>query len=487
MSHSQKTAQGIVWSTISYGGGKLLAFVSTTILTRLIAPELFGPVELALVAVTILDAIGDLGIGAALIVHRDDTERAASVSFMVSVVMGIVLWATATLAAPAVGAYFADPQVTPLLRVLALNFVIQSLGNTHSSLLSKNLNFKRKLLPDLTRTFAKGVCSIVLALAGWGAWSVVWGQVVGEIATTISLWIAQPFRPRWVWDTQLLRTMLVFGAQLLGVELVSVLYGNADYVIVGKVLGTTDLALYRRAFTISSLLIISVCFVTARVLFPSFARLRGDNKKLHDAYIMSVRYTALVTLPLAAGLCAVAPVFVPVMFTEKWIGLVIPLQWLAIRAGIGTLVFNSGSIYKAIGRANVLTAQVAVRAVLLVVIVLLSVRYGIIGVAIGQVVMSVLSLVLDVFAVRYFIGVSPLRTWHAVRTSLIAAVGMGLVVWILVNQTPDLWPVARLGAAVVLGSVVYPLLLWLANPRMTVDMLRTAIRTLRPERAAVGK
>lgn len=487
MSLGKKAAQGILWNALSFGGGKLLTFVSTTILARLIAPEYFGVVALALVATTILDAIGDLGIGAALIHRRDNVERASHVAFTVSIGMGVMLWALATLGAPAFGWYFGDPGVTPLLRVLAFNFIIQSFGNIHSSLLSKNLSFKRKMIPELTRTVAKGSCSIILALMGWGAWSLVWGQVAGEIATTIAMWIVQPYRPRLMWDAELGRSMLLYGLQIIGVELVAVLYSNADYAIVGAVLGTTDLALYRQAFTTANLLIISVCYIAARVLFPSFAKLNHNLPAVRKAYLLSVQYITLVTLPLAAGLCAIAPLFIEVIFTNKWAAMAPALQLLAIRAGIGTVVFNSGSLFKAIGRPNIVTVRLLINFPILIGVVFVSVNYGFVGVAVGQVGMALWAMLIDVCTVRYFIRVPFRQVWSTIQPSLVASIGMGIIVWLFVNNVSSDWQVIKLISALSLGVLAYIGLLWLTNRRLTTDIVRTTVHMLRPERAATAK
>ena len=182
--------------------------------------------------------------------------------------------------------------------------------------------------------------------------------------------------------------------------------------------------------------------MTARVLFPSLAKLHGDPEKLRRAYVSTVRYTALATLPLAAGLCAIAPLFVEVLFPD-WILMVPALQLLALRAGIGTLTFNSGSVYKAVGRANLLTAQVALRTVVLVVLVLATVQYGFVAVAAGQLGLALLTLGLDVVVIRRFLGVPIRDSWGAMRTSLSASTVMGIAVWLFVAGTADTCAIAQ--------------------------------------------
>ncbi len=487
MSLGKKTVGGVIWNSVSFGGSKLLTFVTTIILTRLLVPELFGQVALALVTISALDAIGNLGIGAALIYLRDDIERAAHVAFTISVIVGALLTSLVFLGAPLVGAYFGDPGIVPLLRVLAFHFIIQSFGSIHSSLISKELSFKRKLIPDLSRNLVKGACSITLALSGWGAWSLVWGQILGEITTVIALWIVQPFRPRFLWDSQLGRTMLAYGIQFIGVDMMSVLYSNADYVIVGKVLGTADLAVYRQAYIVTDLLIFSICFITARVLFPSYAKLNHDHEALQKGILVTLRYVSLITLPLSIGLFAIAPVFVRVVFPEEWYGMILPLQWLALRAGVSTLSFNTGSVFKAIGRPTIVSKLVVVRLIILVPIILFSVRFGVIGVAIGQVCMAIIQSLLDFGMVRRVVQVPARSIWKSIQPTLIAAAGMGGGVWLFVVNAPQTWLLVTLIGAISLGIVVYVGLLWLIERQFMLDSIRLALDILQPKARTIVK
>ncbi len=488
MSLGKKTAHGILWLFVSFGGSKLLTFVTTIILTRLLVPELFGQVALALVTISGLETIGHLGVGSALIYRRDgSTERAAHVAFTISMIMGGILWAVATLSAPFIGTYFGDPGVTPLLRGLAFLFIIHPLGSVHNSLLSKELSFKRKLVPDLARTFVKGGCAIVLALSGWGAWSLVWGQILGDITAVIALWSVQPYRPRFLWDASIGRAMLLYGSQIIGVEIMAFCYTNADYLIVGKVLGTADLAVYRQAFIVADLLILSICMITGRVLFPSYAKLNHDQKALQHGFLVTLRYISFVTLPLSVGLCAIAPLFVQVVFTEEWYGMILPLQWLALRAGVETLSFNAGTVFKAIGRPAIISKLIVVRLVILVPIILLAVPFGIIGVAVGQVCMAIIAGLLDFGMVYRVIQVSWRSIWQSLRSALIAAAGMASVVWLFVMNAPQTLVLVTLIGAICLGSVIYVGLLWIIERQFMLDSIRLFQNMLQPKRQAMAK
>ena len=487
MSLGKKTVQGVFWNYISFASGKLLTFVTTTILTWVLVPEQFGQVVIALLVIQYLEAIGDLGIAQALIYQRDNIERASSIAFLISIVMGIVLATTAALSAPLVGAFFSSPASVPLIQVLALTLLINSFGQTQMALLTKELKFRQKILPDLSRSLVKGFASIALALLGFGAWSLIWGQVLGSIAVTVVLWVVSSWRPRLIWDRLLASQMLSYGLQILWVELLAVVWATADYIIVGRLLGSTDLGLYQLAFRVTDLLIINVCFVAGRVLFPSYVKMNHSPEAIQRGFLTTMRYVALITLPLSVGVCAVAPLFVGVTFGSNWLAMIPALQLLALRAGISTISFNSGHILKAIGKPSIITKLMAVKLSVLVVVVLVTVQYGIVGVALGQVGVALFSVTLDCLTMRRVIHVSLGSIWQQIWPALLAATGMGLVVWLVVANTPPQWQLPGLVLATFAGIVSYGAILWLTNRELCLSGFQALRQMLRPKQSAVVK
>lgn len=487
MSLGEKTVSGVVWNYVSFASGKFLTFISTIILARLLAPEQFGVVAMALLAIQYLDAIGDLGVSAALVYQRDNLERAKNVAFIISLLAGLGLGAAAYLGAPAFAAFYDEPAIAPMLQVLALSVVITALGQTHMTLLTKELQFRQKLLPDLARSLAKGLSSIGLALLGWGAWSLIWGQVIGAVVLTAVLWAVVRWRPRLEWDGPLARTMLGYGGQIVLIQMLSVVWATADYIIVGKLLGKADLAYYQQAFRVTDLLIINIAFVVGKVLFPSYAKINHDPDLLRRSYLSTIRYIALFTLPLSAGVAAVAPLFVSQVFGPPWVAMTPALQLLALRAGLSTLSFNSGQMLRAVGRPNIVTYQMVVKLAVLVAVVWLTVPYGFVAVAAGQVGVAAFSMLLDFVTMQRVIHVSLASIAREVWPALGATAGMGAIVWLAVSAVPAAWALAGLVGAAALGALCYAGLLWLTNRELCLDSLRWLRRAFRGKQPALAK
>ena len=363
-SFSIATVKGTFWTYTSYYSGKIIVFISTIILARLLTKDDFGVVGYALVVIGLLDVLGDLGVGAALVYHRED-PHAASTAFWLGIFVGFVLFGLSWFVAPLAGWYFNDPRAVPVIRVLALTFPISAFSNVHSNLLRKGLEFKRKFVPDLSRSLAKGIFSILFAVLGFGAWSLVFGQVLGTLTTVITYWQVFSWKPSFHFNWSLGRSLLSYGMHLVAVDSLAMLLLNLDYLFVGRFLGAEALGVYSLAFRMPDLLITQFCTSVSAVLFPVYVKMRDNAQSLGHGFLVTMRYVSMVTVPLGLGLALVSRPFVLIFLTEKWVEAIPVIQAISIYAMFLSLAYNAGSLYKATGKPYILTRLGFVRLIML--------------------------------------------------------------------------------------------------------------------------
>ena len=377
-----RTLRGLAWAYGSYAGGRVLALVSTAILARLLAPSDFGLVALALTFIALLETVSDLGVSQALVIVKGETDEKAETVFVITIALGaflaLVIALTGLVAAP----FFRTPELEAILPVLGLNLLIRSSGATHYALAQKSIDFRPRTGAELADVIVRGVVGIALALAGLGAWSLVIGYLAGSVVLTATLFALVPWRPRLRPRRRDVRELIGFGGTLTLVNIAAAVIANVDDLIVGRVLGPTALGLYSLAFRLPELLVLNLSVVAARVLFPAFATL--DRARLGRAFLVSLRYTLVISLPLAAMLALLAAPIIDVVLGDQWTGSVDAMRLLAVYALSVTVSVPAGAAYKATGRANVLLMLAVPRAVSLVIAVLLFVDDGIVAVAICQ-------------------------------------------------------------------------------------------------------
>ncbi len=454
---AKKSVMGVFWNYASFGLGKVLVFITTAILARLLTPDDFGLVAFATLAISYLSILKDMGLGAALIHRQEDPEETANTVFTLNFLLGITLTAITAIAAPWVAAFFREPQVIPLLRWLSLTFVLNSLGAIHIIRLQRELDFRRKLIPDLGRAVIKGGVSIGMALLGFGVWALVVGQLAGVVASVGLAWVAFPWRPRLRVVAAQVKSLLRYGVSVVGVDALTIATDNFDYIIVGRFFGDTALGIYTLAFRLPELLVLNPLWVMAGAIFPAYSKIQNQPALLRKGFLTTVRVVEMVSVPLALGLAVAADPLVRTIFGEQWLSAIPIVRILALFVLVRSIGFNAGDVYKAIGRPDVLVKLEVLNMLVLVPALWFGARYGLVGIAWGHLGASVVRMVADLLVAAKFVDIR----LPELLAQLVPSFAAGMVLLLL--AVPVLWATAEfspwvrlilVGGAGVLGYII---------------------------------
>ena len=472
----QKALEGTFWSYGAFITGKAMVFISTVILAYLLTKEDYGVAGYALVTISFLDVLRDLGIGSALIYHRD-SPTARETAFWIGLGISVVLFAATWLISPLIGLWFKDPRAIDVTRVLALNFPLTALGNIHDTLMSKELQFKRKFIPEFARSISKGLISIIMAAVGFGPWSLIFGQLGGTFVSVIIFWTILDWRPNLKFERALVKPFLSYGSNMVAVDIIAAIRNNTDYLLVGRALGTAALGIYTFAFRVPDLIIMQFVSIISRVIFPVYSQIRDDVQAFKKGFIATTRYVSMITVPLGLGLALVAQPFVLVLFTDKWIEAVPVIRAISIYAMLLSLSFNAGDVYKAQGKPSVLAKIQLVE--LLFVIPLLT--WAVLGIgtitAVGwtQVVIALLSGILELAVASRMISTPFWEIISALRPAAAGGVVMALAVLAGMTLTSGAAPLVQLIVNILLGAAAYGATLYLFSR----SELQEAVRILK--------
>lgn len=457
---ASKTAKGVAWNYLSFGLGKGLVLITTAVLARLLTPEQFGVVGYATLAVSYLAVLKDLGLGSALIQRQEQVEEAADTVFTLNLLLGVVLTLLTLLVAPLVARYFREPMVTPILRVLAFSFVINALGAIHTVRLQRQLDFRRKAVPDIGRSLVKGIVSIGLALTGFGVWALVIGQLAGSVAGVALSWFMFPWWPRLRFATHLVRQMMNFGLTVIGTDGLTIVNDTLDYLIVGRVLGSAALGIYTLAYRLPELLVFNLLWVLSSVIYPAYSSVQAETAVLEQAFWTTTRYIELVIVPLCLGLMLAADPLVRVVFGERWLDAIPVMRLLALYALVRSIGYHIGDIYKATGRPDILLKLGIVSLLVLLPSLWWGSRYGLVGVAVAHVLVASGRTIARWLVAARFIEIRWQLIWTAIRPSVVGGVALLLLALPVLLATATLPPLVQLLATAVAGAVGYGAVLW---------------------------
>ncbi len=478
-----RTARAAVWAFVQTAGARVVTLAGLTVLARILAPAEFGLLAFAMVYITYAETIGDLGTGMALVYWPDRREDAAQITFLVNLATGLFWFAVSLLLAPYIAEFFNSPDGANIVRALSLTFILRYLGNTHDALAQKDLAFRARTFPEIGLTVVKAAISIVLAWLGFGAWSLVWGQLGGIFAQTIFRWMIVPWRPslRIPWD--LLRPMLVYGRGIVAVNVISAVMYYIDLAVVGREYSPTILGLYQMASKVPEATVVVILWVVSKVLFPLFAKLHAAGEELREPYLVATSYVAALTLPAGVGLFFVARPLVLVFFGAQWIGAAPMLQAFAIYVTMRSIDFHAGDVLKAIGRATLLAWLNAVKAVLIVAGVLVGARISAVAVAGSLAIVYAIGMAATLVAVARILRVGIPRIALAFLPATKACIAMSLALAAWQRWSPHVTPVAELAIEIAIGAAAYALVM-LTSERELVAAARDSLRGGRTQLAA---
>lgn len=458
---TRSVKSGVVWSTLSFGITKGLAFASLLVLTRILEPSQFGIVAGVVVVLSIVELTSDLGMGATVIYEQEQgvTER-VQVAFTVNMIMVVVLAGLGLLLAPLIASYFHASHHVWLFRLSILDVVLTGLGAVHNALLLRDLRFSTRIVTQVISAVVRAGTGIALALMGFGAAALVWGMLLGTAAWTASLWWLTGFWPRLRFDRKIASGMIGYGIGASTFEFVDQAIAQIDIAVVGRVLGQRALGLYTVAFRIPTLVLENIAAQVSLVAFPVLARKRmADERGVGASTSRLVRYQALYALPLGAGLAIMARPIVGIVFSSKWQAASGVFAAVSVMSAISASGFALGDALKALGRQRLLVALTLIQFPVLLVTVILVAPYGITAVAWARVGGMALWVGLVTFTAARVMATSVMRTLAAVWPGVAAAAGVGaadgaLRAWSGLPAVPEVilaLPAGLVGATVALA------------------------------------
>ncbi len=352
------TRQGIVWSAASFLGARTLTFISVVVLARLLAPADFGVVAAIALFIAMIEVISDAGMKATVVYEQEKgiSER-VDIAFTLNLAVAALLCAGAVLLAPVVAGFFRMEDHTDLFRLAPLNLLLTALGNVHDALLLRDLDFRRRMIPEVARGVAYGGTSIALAVAGFGVVALVAGLLAGTATWTVCQWLLTPFRPRLSLNREIVRSMAGYGSGAFSLAVIGALAGIAPMSLIGRILGEQALGLYTVARRIPELALEGVVYNISHVYFPALSRKRTiDERAVGSATLTVLRYQALCVAPMAAGLAVLASPLIVVLFSAKWADAGPVLSAVAILSGMACTFFPLGDALKAMGKQRHMVA-----------------------------------------------------------------------------------------------------------------------------------
>jgi len=431
---TSKTLHGLKWSYLSSIVNSVLQIGFTAIMARLLEPAAFGLIAMAGVILRFGSYFAQMGVGSALIQKKEISDEDVRAAFTSALFLGILFCVLVWFCAPFAIYIFDNEKVIPIVRVMALSFVITGLSTTAISLLRRNLEFRSLAITEIfSYVLGYGVIGISLAYNGFGVWSLVAGALSQSVLLAILSYMFSRHKLSFIYRWKYYKPLYSFGSRVSIISFFEFLGSNLDTLAIGHFIGAASLGIYNRAFMLVNLPMYYVTNSFSRVLFTSFSRVQKENERLRKAYLSTIMLFSAILLPTCLGISAASREIVLLVLGDNWIAAIPALQILAIAAFFNFISHFGGVVCDATATLNIKLLMQAIYVIILSTLFYLMRGLGIREFAMAIVFAEFIRYLAYLFIVKQICKITPMEYVHAYLPSIVSSLIIGISIYFVAS------------------------------------------------------
>ncbi|MGC3961841.1 MAG: lipopolysaccharide biosynthesis protein [Rhodocyclaceae bacterium] len=344
--------RGTLWSLALRWFTRAIGLVSTIVLARLLLPDDYGVVAMAMLVTGLVEVFLASGADNALLRQPNATREYADSAWTMKVIEALIIAATVAAIAPLAAWYFKEPRVEPVMWALSLGFVIAGCGSVGPLLARKELNFALEVRLGV---IAKVISFVVTVACAWwlrNYWALVIGVLTGHLSGAVLSYVLHAYRPRW--SLQHVRELWSYSQWLLVSGIGNYFATKIDEFAAGRIGTPAELGLYRVSSELGTMVSTELGAPINRALLPVLAAMQSEPERMRRALMKTVAAVNTLTLPAGVGLALVAKPAVAVLLGAQWTGAVPYLQVFALLGAVRFIVGPYYTIFMATGQSRVL-------------------------------------------------------------------------------------------------------------------------------------
>jgi O-antigen/teichoic acid export membrane protein len=464
---SREIVRGVSWALLMRWSIKAVGLVSTMILARLLSPEDFGVAAICMLVSGLLYAITEFGASMLLIRTKNIDRAHCDTAWTVTLIQSLFVGAMIVLLAPIAAVYFNEPRVIEVMYVLAFATFVNGLESIGPILIRRELKFEVDFRFNVYLRLLEFFATVGLALFFRSYWALVFGYLIGNIASVILSYIIHSYRPSW--SLARASEYLRFALSIIPMRMANDLNEFAPKFLVGSLGSAQSMGTFTVSDGLASIFTIEIVTPMGRGLLPNYTRLANDKIRLSEEYKKVLAIVMLLVIPVGIGISAIADDLVTVILGSQW-DMAKPLvKYLAIGGmlvAVTSIMYNQ--ILVATGREQKAAILAWVRLMITVPILLAGLTYGgVIGLAKATIIAPLIYLPLIYMETRQAVNLPISAIGGLVWRPMLGGVVMYMVIKLLHPEGLE-WATLRLACDIVIGAFVYGatiFILWLLSKR----------------------
>ena len=462
-----KAISAFLWSAAQTLTSQGLVFTISIVLARFISPSEFGLVAMLSIFVNLGDAIVNSGLSQSLIREKNVSEEEYSSVFYFNVGISLVIYVIFYNLAPFIAAFYHQDLMTSIVRMYFIIFIIKSLSLIQNTYLVKGLNFKQQFKISLPSQLISGSCGIIMAIKGFGVWSLIYSMLIQSTLECLQLWYYTKWRPLLSFSFAKLKIHFKFGYKLTISSIIDSVMGSFMNIIIGKYFSVYQVGIYSRANSLKQLPADGLISILGKVSQPLFAQIQDDTIRLKAYYKLIMQVSFLFLTPILMMAFVMADSFVMVLLTERWIEVVPYFRILCITGILFPLQVFNLHIINVKGRSDLNLKLEIVKVILNISILYIAMQSGIYALLYGNVILSILGVFINSTYSKMFIDYSIFSQIRDVAIivmyALIASLCSYFVIKFFLSGAADIF---KLLVGTFSGSIIYVSFFYFTNSEL---------------------
>lgn len=477
----KRAAKGVFWSMATNWGRQLSNLVIVAVLSRFLDASEFGLVALALTFTEFVRIFIDSSFSSAIIQFQNLEEDHLSTGFWFNLLTSVFFAALGIAGSGLISSFYREPALAPIIMVMSVQIVMLSLVATQMALLKRELRFKTIAMRSFIANGAGGVVGIVMAVAGFGVWSLVGRTIVFELANIAFLWTVSKWRPKFIFSFPHLKQLFNFGINTLGIGFLQYFRENLDNLLIGYFLNASLLGYYSIAFRLIVAFDRVIAGIFRTISLPVFSRLQSEPERLKRAFFDATQMTSILSFAAYTGVLLLSKPIILTLYGEPWLASVPVMRWLAVLGIIKTLFIFNGSMLVSLGKPAWNLAIELVDTLLSSIGIILGVKFGIVGVAIGRSLASAIVTPAPMIIIMRLLNERIKNYLKILTPAIVATALMSAIVLVARSLLPLSNPVLTLGVFSAIGGGSYLGFLYLRERELLLKLIDFALLAL-PDR-----
>ncbi len=422
-----RSVRGGAITMVNQASKFILNLGATAVLARLLTPQDYGLFGMVTALIGLAGVFNDMGLSAATVQKPEINHKQVSTLFWVNVGLGTLIMVVVAVLAPVVAWFYREPRLLWITLAMSTAFIFSGLTVQHKALLERQMRFSSLAAIEFTSFVVSTLIGMVSGWYGSSYWALVHMQLAGVFIYMVGVWVVCKWRPGLPARRAGVRSMLKFGGNLTGFNMLNYGARNLDNILIGRVWGAGALGLYSKAYSLMMLPLNQINGPVTAVAVPGLSRLSSEPQQFRNHYVKALSLITAITMPVVLLMLILAQEIVELLLGPQWREVGIIFQLLGLSAFFQPITNTSGWLYISKGRSDRMFKWGVFASSFLVLSFFVGLPYGARGIALTYSIAKVLQTVPCMYYATRDTSVTMLDLLQAIKPSFVASLIAGAV------------------------------------------------------------